>query len=206
MASHPMLTLPLIDHLKRHGRFSLHAGCLSRAGEGLLLAGTSGAGKSTLTLALLRAGFDFLGDDLVFLTTGPDGVRALAFPDEIDVTDETIRFFPEMAYLLATPRATGWPKRQVRPENLYGSTVVCECRPRVLVFPRITGQSTSAITPLERGLAFMEIIPNILLTDPDSSQAHFDSLSALVEQCECYRLEAGTDLDEAVDLLRTVMD
>jgi hypothetical protein len=201
LASHPMLTIPLIDLLKRRGQFSLHAGCLSRAGTGLLLAGTSGAGKSTLTLALLRAGFDFLGDDLVFLCLQPDGIQALAFPDEIDLTDGTIRFFPELEYLLATPRADGWPKRQVRPELLYGSTIASACRPALLVFPRVSGNQTSTLVPLERGLAFLEITPNILLTDPESSQAHFDALSALVQQCDCYRLETGTDLDEAVRLL-----
>jgi hypothetical protein len=205
LASHPMLTIPLIDLLKRRGRFSLHAGCLSRAGDGLLLAGTSGAGKSTLTLALLRAGFDFLGDDLVFLRPGPDGIQALAFPDEIDLTDDTIRCFPELEPILATPRAEGWPKRQVRPEVLYGSTIPSDCRPSVLVFPQVSGNPTSTLVPLERGLAFLEVIPNILLTDPESSQSHFDALSALVQQCDCYRLETGTDLDEAVNLLRDLV-
>ena len=66
-------------------------------GQGLLFTGASGAGKSTLTVALLRAGFGLLGDDTLFLTQNEEGIRALAFPDEVDVTEQTIGFFPELS-------------------------------------------------------------------------------------------------------------
>lgn len=204
-ASHGLFTLPLIDVLKRHGRYSLHAACLSIDGKGMLLAGTSGSGKSTLALALLPAGFDFLGDDMVFLSTEPDGIQALAFPDEIDVTTDTIRFFPELAHLAGIPLAPGWPKYQVRIEELYGVEPTAQCRPAVLLFPRVSGNERSVVTSLDPYEALTELAPNILLTDGPSSQAHFDVLAGLVQQCACYRLETGTDLQAARFLLRNLL-
>src|SRR5919106_6418542 len=111
--SHPLATLPLVELLKRQGLYSVHAGGLCRGGRGLVLPGTSGAGKSTLTIALVRAGFGFLGDDTLFLVHRPEGLRLLAFPDEVDLTEQTVEFFPELAPLLAAPRP-GWRKRQLR--------------------------------------------------------------------------------------------
>lgn len=205
MASHPLFTAPLIDQFKRRGRYSLHAACLGLDDRGLLLAGSSGSGKSTLTVALLRAGFDFLADDTVFLDTDIDGVSIHAFPDEIDITTDTIRFFPELTFLNEHERSPGWPKHQVRPEAVYGINPARRCRPHLIVFPRITGLERSVLTPVHDHTALLELAPNILLTDSASSQRHFDALAALVRQSSCYRLDTGTDLDAATMLLRDLI-
>jgi hypothetical protein len=55
LATHPLFTLPLLEMLKRRGKYGIHAAGVARNGRSLLLPGSSGAGKSTLTIALLRA-------------------------------------------------------------------------------------------------------------------------------------------------------
>jgi hypothetical protein len=199
--SHPLFTLPLVELLKRRGLYGLHAGGVCRGGRALLLPGTSGSGKSTLTLALARAGFGFLGDDTLFL----QGRRVLAFPDEFDLTDETVSFFPELAPLLDGGRPDGWRKRQLRVEREYGTEVVWECEPALLVFPQVAGRAESVLSPMEPGEALLELAPNVLLTEPASSQAHLDALAGLVERCRCYRLETGRDLDGAVRMLEALL-
>jgi len=71
LATHPLLTIALVETMKRFGRFPLHAAGLARQGKGVLVPGASGSGKSTTSVALVRAGFDFLSDDTVFLTSSP---------------------------------------------------------------------------------------------------------------------------------------
>lgn len=211
MLSHPLVTLPLVELLKRRGLYSLHAAGLCRGGfggfggKGLVLPGTSGAGKSTLTLALVRAGFGFLGDDTLFLARRPEGLRLLAFPDEVDLTEQTVSFFPELGPRLAAPRA-GWRKRQIRAEEVYGAEVVWECAPAHLVFPRVAGREESRLIPLEAGEALLELVPNVLLTEPASSQAHLDALAELTAASSCWRLETGRDLDGAVRLLARLFE
>ena len=199
--SHPLFTLPLVELLKRRGLYGLHAGGLCRNGRALLLPGTSGSGKSTLTLALARAGFGFLGDDTLFLASRPGGLKILAFPDEFDLTDQTVAFFPELAPLLDAGRPSGWRKRQIRAERQYGAEIVWECEPALLVFPRVAGVPESELTPMPPDEALLELAPNVLLTEPASSQAHFDALAELVERSDCWRLATGTDLEGAVRLL-----
>jgi hypothetical protein len=193
--SHPLLSVPLMELLKRRGLFGVHAAGADLDGKALVLAGTSGSGKSTLSVALARAGFGFLGDDTLFL----DGRRVLAFPDEIDLTEESVSFFPGI--LLAPPPA-GWRKRQLRADPVR---IVWESEPAVLVFPQVSGRPRSELRPIDPGEALLELAPNVLLTEPTSSQAHLDALAGLARASRCYRLETGTDLDEAVRLLRELM-
>lgn len=193
--SHPLLSVPMMELLKRRGLFGVHAAGASLEGRALVLAGTSGSGKSTLSVALARAGFGFLGDDTLFL----DGHRILAFPDEIDLTEESAAFFPG---LRLAPAPAGWRKRQLRADR---ARIVWESEPAVLVFPRVSGRPRSELRPVDPGEALLELAPNVLLTEPASSQAHLDALAGLARASRCWRLETGTDLDEAVGLLRELM-
>lgn len=206
LLSHPLFTLPLSELAKRRGLYSLHAAGLSLKGKALLLPGTSGAGKSTLAVALAREGFGFLGDDTLFLAGGGDRpLRILAFPDEVDLTDESAAFFPDLAPHLTTPGHEGWKKRQLTAHRLAGASLVWECRPALLVFPRVAGRDESRLSPMSRDEALLELAPNVLLTEPRSSQAHFDALSALAAASDCYRLETGRDLPATAKLLRSLL-
>lgn len=206
LASHPLFTLPFIELLKRHGRYSLHAAGLCVEGRAVLLPGASGSGKSTLALALLRAGFGFLGDDMIFLGREGRGLRVLAFPDEIDVTEDTIAFFPELRSLLNSPKPPGWHKRPFRAEALYDVEFVFECRPAVIIFPRVADTQESVLTPMGRDEALLELAPNVLLTRGTSSQAHLEVLAQLTRDSECYRLDMGRDLDTLPGRLRRVLE
>lgn len=206
LLSHPLFTLPLVEMLKRRGLWALHAAGLQWNGTSLVLAGVSGAGKSTLAIALARAGFSFLGDDTLFLAPGPGGLRLLAFPDEVDLTDETAAFFPELATLRGEPRREGWRKRRLRAEEEYGAPLAGEVAPGLLIFPRISGREESALAPLDPGEALIELASNVLLTEPASSQAHLDALAALAAASSCWRLETGRNLDHAVGLLRELAE
>lgn len=206
--SHPLLSVPMMELLKRRGLFGVHAAGAAIGGSGgraVVLAGTSGSGKSTLSLALALAGFDFLGDDTLFLARRPEGLRVLAFPDEIDLTEQTAAFFPEIPEIAArtTP---GWRKRQLRAEEAFGARIAWECEPAVLVFPRVSGRPRSELREIDAGEALFELAPNVLLTHPGASQAHLDALAELARASHCYRLETGTDLGEAAALLRGLLE
>lgn len=202
----PLFTIPLIELLKRRQRYSLHAAGVSLNGAGLLMPGTSGAGKTTLTLALLRAGWDILSDDMLFLATGSNGIEVLAFPDVIDATDATVQFFPELADRVQQPnKGLGWAKHQLWFESVYGSRIAWSCTPSVLVFPTVAQTATSCLTPMAQNEALFELAPNVLLTDAVSSQQHLDQLAALVSVCSCYRLSVGRDFDAIPELLRQLI-
>jgi HPr Serine kinase C-terminal domain len=207
LLTHPLFTLPIIELLKRRRIFSVHAAALAVGDRGVLLAGTSGAGKSTLAVALVRAGLQFLGDDFVFLARHPAAPpRVLAFPDEIDLNEASVRLFPQLSWVIDAPRVHGWPKWSHTADELFTAVNIrSSCEPRALVFPRVGGSARSALAAMHRDDALLELAPNVLLTDPEASRAHLEILADLVRMCDCYRLEVGRDFDALADQLRSLV-
>jgi hypothetical protein len=196
LATHLLFTICLVELLKRRGLYSLHASGLSANGKCLLIPGTSGAGKSTLTVASVRAKFDYMSDDMVFLVGRTDGLQVLAFPEEVDVSEQTAAFFPELSFLVGAPKRRGWRKKQIHPMQVYGAKVAPEARPAAVVIPRIAKSESSVVTLMDPDEALLEMVPNVLLTEANSCRAHLDALSELVTSTPCYRLETGRDFDQ----------
>ena len=205
LLSHPILTLPLLETLKRRGLYSLHAAGLSRSGRGLIIVGASGSGKTTLSLALTRAGFDFLSDDMLFVSTRDERLRLHAFPDEVDVTETTLAFFPELRQLLSQRRPPGWRKWSFRAESFYDAQIAWSAHPAALVFPRISDAEASRLEPMAAEEALLEMLPNILLTEPGACQAHLSALAQLSGQTPCYRLWTGRDFDHLPSVMGSLL-
>jgi len=196
-----------MEQLKRRGHYSVHAAAVAVGDKCLIMPGTSGSGKTTLALALARAGFAFLSDDMVYLSSARGRLEALAFPEAFDVTDETVGLFPELSALRASKKLPGAPKHQLRVESRYEARVAWRCAPVALVFPSVAqGSSVSTLEPMDPGSALLELVPNVLLTETRSSQRHLDALAALVSTCACYRLSTGRDFDALAIQLRQLLE
>jgi len=201
LLSHPLFSLPLIEALRRQGLYNLHAAGLALGERALLFAGSSGAGKSTLTLAMLRMGLGFLGDDTVFLR----GSKIFAFPDEIDVTEETARWFSQAFPALRDAPTEGYPKKRLSLEEA-GARRVNSARPGLLIFPQVAHRPTSELTPLGVEEALLALTPNILLTHPEVCQKHLELLAGLVRRMPAYRLKTGHDLEALAGRLHRMLE
>jgi hypothetical protein len=203
-ATHPVLTLALLEVSKRFSLYPVHAACVADGDRGVVIAGAAGAGKSTLAVALARAGCAFLSDDIVFVERVPE-LRIDAFPDEVDLTDDTAAMFAELAHLVGRPLPPDRPKHALRLEEALDITIPASCQPAALVVTRVRPGPTSMLERIGPADALRELAPNVLLTERASSQAHLSCLGALVAAVPCYRFEAGSDIGAAVDDLRALV-
>lgn len=62
----------------RDDRFAFHASGVAREGQAVLMPGVKGSGKSTLAVWLSRQGYQYLGDEIIWVE--PEAGRVEAFP------------------------------------------------------------------------------------------------------------------------------
>lgn len=204
-AYHYCFTQPVSPWLKRRGLYFLHAGCVARGPEGILIAGPSRAGKSTLALCAVRAGFKFLSDEQPLLSLRDGQVLAHSFPRRIRLDSDVARLFPEIKRLgtslgsgrIAFPIARFWP-----------GCIASSCRPRILLFPEFR---TRGRLKLSR-MAASDSLSRLLQDDHfiwykgrgwnRLSQRHLALLRRLVVQAAAFRLAYHTrDLPRIPPLL-----
>ena len=65
----------LLTHniLSMYGKYSIHSACMAKNGYAYLFLGKSGEGKSTISTLLGTSGFEYMGDDLAFISQNKDG-------------------------------------------------------------------------------------------------------------------------------------
>jgi hypothetical protein len=178
---------------------SLHAACIARDGEGILICGKSGAGKSTLSFAAARAGFTYVADDCTWLLLNSTDPLAVGKPHQVRFRQDAAQHFPEVTAYLASLRPNG--KRSIElPTSLFPALHTAgRCPVRRLVFPdRTSAGSTRAerMDPAE--------VADLLLADlpsygPEVNAMHERTVQSLAK-LPAYRLYYRT-LEDAIRLL-----
>ncbi|MBI5870694.1 MAG: hypothetical protein HZB44_07045 [Actinobacteria bacterium] len=193
--------------LKESGLFPLHAAGLVRDGRSCLFLGRSGSGKSTLALQLVRSGFGLLSDDTVFLQEKDGLIEALSFPEDINVTEQTMSLIPELSLVQNFTANDLRNKSSFSIEELYPDCVVETSVPALMAFPEIAEVETSSSTPMSRTEALaLAMRYGYFFLDPSTTGRHFEILSLLTKQTSCFRLYCGRnqgDLGQVVDGLLT---
>jgi hypothetical protein len=194
---------PLIHALNRwvietSPHLMLHAGGVEHDGEGVVLPGGMESGKTTLTAGLVRAGFRYLTDEAVAIDRS--SLLVQPYPKPLSLDPGSWPFFPELepdADLASDEyKALQW---QVPPEAIRADAVGRPCPVRFVIFPRHQAGAATAIEPLGRAEALVE------LTRHTFGFKHHarDSLALLAEVlrgAESHRLTLD-GLDRAVELV-----
>jgi hypothetical protein len=199
--------LVLIELLRGRGLYTIHATALERNGRGILIPGNSGRGKTTSFISLLRSGYQYLSDDHPLFRDAGDHVELLPFPIKINVTEDTIAFFPELRDAPEHVLQPGFPKRGFYPEELYPTSIGTCCRPALVLFPQVVDAPRSHLEPLPRSRAMELLLPQALLVyDAEVARREFRVLAKLVQQADCYRLHFGRDILDLPKLITPLLE
>ena len=206
LISHWFFLHTLNDLLRARGLFPIHASCVAQEGMGVMMPGLSGSGKTTACIALVLGGFDFLSDDRSFLRRVGEGLELLAFPEGVDVTDNTVALFPELEEQLGRRKGGGKGKRSFLMDVMRPGSLVERCVPRLLLFPTVVREERSRLEPVSKAWALKQLLPQSLLVfEPEIAARQFDALSSLVEGTYSYRLHCGQDICALPELVRGVL-
>jgi hypothetical protein len=177
-----------------------HAGALETASGGVLVPGATGSGKSTLVAGLARAGFGYLGDELVALDL--TSVLLLSYPKPITLKRGSFALLPELHPDLGTHQGSRpWDGEQwqVPVGGETGLPLGRACAPCAVVVPHYDDLRPTTLTRLTQTEAFFTLARhtvNLL----DHGAAGIAALAQLARRCPCFSL-AMSDLDQACRLL-----
>ena len=181
----------------------MHGAALTRREHGFALVGSSGSGKSTLAAALMCAGFDYLADDLVALSS-PDAF-IVPWPLPLSVKPGSVDIL--MPHHPGLACATRYRTKGVEARLLVPPTNAWNVEPvalRTLIFPHFTEGAgpemhrLSAFEALERLLT-----DRVWLGDP-ITEPRVTSFLAWLHRTPAYAVSYGT-LGDAMRLIQSVI-
>ena len=181
---------------------AIHAGGVVRDGVAVALPAAMESGKSTLTAGLVRAGFSYLTDEAVLFDWATQIV--IPFPKPISLDPGSWPLFPELEPEAPLPDGFKDEQWHIPPDTIRPGSVAEPCRIRYIVFPKYAEGATTALTPLKRAEATVELAKNTFRFN-ERPRRSLDALSNVVPDAECYRLDVG-DLSDAVALVGDLAD
>ena len=175
----------------------VHAGVVvAPDGNAVVLPAASGGGKTTLTAALVRAGFDFLSDEMMAID--PASLRALPVPRSLFVkpgTFEALGLEPPNVSEAARLLLDGtWP---VTPDDLRPGSLGGPAPVRTIIAPTYRAGSETRIERVSRAAGLSDLATQAFNLEMFGGPAGIELLAEVVRSATCYRLAVGR-LDEAV--------
>jgi hypothetical protein len=192
---------------RAHQFLMLHAGVLEKAGQTLLLPANPGSGKSTLCAALMHRGWRFLSDEFALVRWKDTAI--LPFPRPISLKNESIgairAFAPEAVMGPEFPKTPKGTVSHLRPfrESIEHSDEPGQAR--WIVFPKFQTNSSLRLEPIKKAQAFLQLTTHSFNYGLCGLRG-FESVSRLIDSCDCYTFEYGGDLEQAVAQLNALAE
>jgi hypothetical protein len=179
-----------------HDRVLLHAASLCCPDQtGIMVLADSGGGKTTTALSMLRQGAQFLADDLTVLHESTEQVHMTGFPELLNLTAQTIRFFPELQGAAdETNQQVATGKRIVSVKKIYGDhCVVAASRLHVAYVVRVTSDGP-AVKPVSVSSALGKLIhAHTFARNQSMAKPTVAHLFSFLSRIRTYELLTGPD-------------
>ena len=177
------------------GYFDLHGAGLINGGNGCLFLGPSGSGKSSLALNLVKKGWRYASDDALLIDSTKMDVCVLSFRKQFYVDPALAGRFPELDHEINHHGQNESEKYFVDLGKVWPNQFQPRFVPKKTLFCHVSGERFSRIKPISKKDALLRLLPqsaSIFFNQPFAQQ-QVAVLKRLIEQTECYQLEAGLD-------------
>lgn len=185
----------------------LHAGCLGRADEGILLVGQSGCGKSTLVLQGLLRGLELLAEDSVLVE--PRQLLATGIASFVHLRDDALRFLSNserralLRHSSRIRRRSGVRKLEIDVRSTGHRLARPPLRIRAVVFlSKRAAKTAQLLVPLGRGLTLRRLEASQRYA---AHQAGWATFLQNIGHLPCYELRRGAHPRDAIAVLERLL-
>lgn len=189
------------EAIRSVGQFLLHAACLSfpSSDDCLIIFAPSGTGKTTTSLALARAGWRLMGDDVTILNLNAGVPLVWALPRWLTVHRRTEELLPWL-----TAATKPWDGRDQQAVKLGAVAPLIDLSPprprpcRTVVMLDRPNAAAHELGPLERGEAMLRVLSDNLRISPyglvERDLSFLDAVTRVVNVTQLFWLSVGPDL------------
>lgn len=176
----------------------LHAAVVEKHGLAMILPAPPGSGKSTLCAGLIHRGWRLLSDEMALIALQGDLVTPFGRP--VSLKNQSIdiikAYAPEAAF---SPTVRDTHKGNVallKVPTDQVARIADPARPRWVVFPKYVAGAQASLVPRSKAHSMLELGRNSF-NYMVLGRAGFDSLSRVIDACDCYDFQYSL-LDDAV--------
>ncbi len=180
----------------------LHASCLARKDQALLLMAPHNSGKSTTALHLALSGWRLLSDSMVFVL--PESGQLVGFPvGQIKLRQDMAAGFPQLEPFLASQAVRDEMKFSLDLRRLDGSLVETAAISPSSVLLCLLERHDQPVTLLQAVTEqemWTAVMKNSLYYDTEAVwQRNLEQLERLLSRTQAFRLVIGTDTEGLID-------
>jgi hypothetical protein len=182
----------------------VHAGAIAKDGEAFLITGKSGSGKSTSCLNLLRAGYQYLGDDYVWLELGKEVAvhtlyqTAKIEPENVDERFQDWKPFIQNKDLYRKQKAI-FDVHQLFPASAIPSATL-----KGILLPKVLDQESTTMMKSSATHALMAMAPTTLHHLPHNRVGSYQKMTDVSASLPAYHWHLGRDKNAFLNSFSTL--
>lgn len=177
----------------------VHAGAVGLPKSGVLLVGKGGSGKSTTTLACLRAGLGYAGDDYCLVSMDSYPVVHCVYNTIKLIGSMDLARFPTLRHQFQTGQK-GEKALSFLHQN-YPDQIISSMPIQSILSLEISQQPDTHLEPISPSEALKALAPSTLAQLPGAGKAAMKILSQLVCQVPCFRLILGRQIEQIPQII-----
>lgn len=191
-----LVAISLSPHLRRRGRFLVHAFAAERDGRAVLLVGPIGSGKTTAGVTLLAAGWRLLANDSPIIARGGE---VLSYPGPLAVTRDTAM---RVRLPIDPCRGAIGEKLLIDPDTIWPGIWAERAAVGAVVLISVGDHEDHRLESISALEALRCLLPHsIEQWDRETIPEHLAVLRELVETAPAWRLSFGSRVDSLPQLL-----
>ncbi len=170
---------------------------MARNGSGFIITGQSGSGKSTSCLQLLRSGYQYLGDDYIWVEQSGEAPSVhMLFQTAKVEPDNFERRFPDWASFITNRETYRDQKAIFHIHEHFPELTTRQARVNAILLPRVTGERATTFEKASPSGALFAMAPTTLHHLPHKRDISYQKLKKLTSDLPAYQWKLGYDPGE----------